>query len=235
VLVGAALAPRLRQVADESRILAGSLVVTAAGALLCGFIGGLPAAGIMSFVLGATSGTSKQAFDALVQRDAPDANRGRLFARFESRFQLAWVIGAFMPVVARFSDALGYLLIAAMVIVAFISYLVGQHRVAQGTYDWESPSQKLIRLGMRRPVEPDTGYQPLPPQPADLPPPPAPRPAPTASAVDDAAWRPPPGFVSHPLSGDETVVEQPTLPLVFIDPDDDDTLLAEPLWREPGA
>jgi len=37
------------------------------------------------------------------------------------------------------------------------------------------------------------------------------------------------------LSGDETVVEQPTLPLVFIDPDDDDTLLAEPLWREPGA
>ena len=29
--------------------------------------------------------------------DAPDANRGRSFARFETRFQLAWVIGAFIP------------------------------------------------------------------------------------------------------------------------------------------
>ena len=39
----------------------------------------------------------KLAFDSLVQRDAPDANRGRSFARFETRFQLVWVIGALLP------------------------------------------------------------------------------------------------------------------------------------------
>ena len=234
VLGGAALAPRLREANDESRIMAGSLVVTAAAALLCGFIGGLAAAGVMSFVLGVTSGTSKQAFDALVQRDAPDANRGRLFARFETRFQLAWVIGAFMPVVARFSETLAYLLIAAMVIVAFVSYQVGRRRVAPGTYDWESPSQKLIRLGLRRAdtsAEPDPG---LPPPLPVLPPPPPPQPS---SGPDDDTWVPPPGFVAHPLSEDETVVSQPTLPLEYLEPTDagdDDTLFAEPRWREPG-
>ena len=40
----------------------------------------------------------KLAFDSIVQRDAPDANRGRSFARFETRFQVIWVLGAFIPV-----------------------------------------------------------------------------------------------------------------------------------------
>jgi len=46
-----------------------------------------------------SAASGKQAFDAVVQRDAPDANRGRSFARFESRFQVVWVLGAAVPVV----------------------------------------------------------------------------------------------------------------------------------------
>jgi hypothetical protein len=38
------------------------------------------------------------AFDSLLQRDAPDAVRGRSFARFETRFQITWVVGALIPV-----------------------------------------------------------------------------------------------------------------------------------------
>ena len=49
--------------------------------------------------VGATGSAAKQAFDSIVQRDAPDANRGRSFARFETRFQLVWVIGALIPIV----------------------------------------------------------------------------------------------------------------------------------------
>ena len=40
------------------------------------------AAALLSFGVGLASNAAKQAFDALVQRDAPDANRGRAFARF---------------------------------------------------------------------------------------------------------------------------------------------------------
>ena len=38
------------------------------------------------------------AFDSLVQRDGAEAARGRAFARFETRFQLAWVVGGVIAV-----------------------------------------------------------------------------------------------------------------------------------------
>ena len=38
-------------------------------------------------------GIGRLAFDSLLQRDGAEAARGRAFARFETRFQLVWVIG----------------------------------------------------------------------------------------------------------------------------------------------
>jgi hypothetical protein len=67
----------------------------------------------------------KLAFDSLVQRDAPDANRGRSFARFETRFQLVWVVGAFVPVALPLPARLGYLLVAAVAGFAVMSYQAG--------------------------------------------------------------------------------------------------------------
>ena len=40
----------------------------------------------------------KLAFDSIVQRNAPDANQGRAFAQFETKFQLAWVMAGIVPV-----------------------------------------------------------------------------------------------------------------------------------------
>ena len=60
--------------------------------------------------LGASGG--KLAFDSIVQRDAPDANRGRSFAKFETRFQLAWVVGAFIPVIIPIPIQAGLLAIS---------------------------------------------------------------------------------------------------------------------------
>ena len=41
--------------------------------------------------IGAAAG--RLGFDSLLQRDGPDAVRGRAFAKFETRFQLVWVVG----------------------------------------------------------------------------------------------------------------------------------------------
>jgi MFS family permease len=248
LLVGAALAPRLRQAADESRILSGSLALTAAGGVLCAVLGGVFGAALMSFLLGVTSSTSKQAFDALVQRDAPDANRGRSFARFETRFQLAWVLGAFLPVVIPFPTALGFLLIAVVVVMALVSYQLGRRRVSQGTYEWESPSRKLIRFGLRRMDASLAGASGAPAPAPAVAPRPAP-PAPVTSPVEPtSAWEPPAGFVSHPLTGDETEVasapSSPTPgPSSAEQPGDQPgeqsseqpSLFDEPRWREPGS
>ena len=48
------------------------------------------------------------------QRDAPTAEKGRLLAQFEARFQMLWVIGAFIPVVLPIPARLGYGLMAAL-------------------------------------------------------------------------------------------------------------------------
>ncbi|HJR18484.1 MAG TPA: MFS transporter, partial [Actinomycetota bacterium] len=46
------------------------------------------------------SSATRLGFEALVQREAPEAVRGRAFARFETLFQIAWVFGAALPTVA---------------------------------------------------------------------------------------------------------------------------------------
>ncbi len=124
-LVGAAAAPRLRRLAEEEHILIGvllTLVVTSIGAA---FTGGLFVASVMSFTVGAGSSAGKQAFDAIVQRDAPDANRGRSFARFETRFQLLWVVGALIPVVTTIPTAPGFAVMAAVAAFSAVSYWMG--------------------------------------------------------------------------------------------------------------
>jgi hypothetical protein len=75
----------------------------------------------------ATSG--RLAFDSLVQRDAPDANRGRSFASFELRFQVVWVVGAVIPVLISIPLRAGFLAIAATATFALFSYLAGQRAI----------------------------------------------------------------------------------------------------------
>jgi len=149
VLAGAALAPRLRKAFTETQIISGSLAFTMVASFAAALLGGLAGACVLSLVLGATSGTSKQAFDALVQRDAPDANRGRSFAKFETRFQLAWVLGAFIPVLLHFVPVVGFFLVGTLMLIGLVSYVLGQRRIARGTYEWESLSQWLLRMSRK--------------------------------------------------------------------------------------
>ena len=76
-----------------------ALSVAVAGGLTAAWIGGLAGSVLLAATVAIVSTSSKLAFDSLVQRDAPDANRGRSFASFELRFQIVWVVGAVIPVV----------------------------------------------------------------------------------------------------------------------------------------
>ena len=97
--VGSLVAPRVRRIVSEDRLLLLSLLLVAATALVCARHATRLTAGILAGVLGAAAGSGKLAFDSLVQRDAPAAVQGRQFARFEAAFQLAWVAGALIPTV----------------------------------------------------------------------------------------------------------------------------------------
>jgi hypothetical protein len=173
-LAGSVLAPRLREVVTEERILLISLgaivgASVAMAALLsteAGTAATVVAAGVVSLVVGFGSNAGKQAFDSIVQRDAPDANRGRSFARFETRFQLVWVVGALIPTAIAIPLPAAFAFIGAIAAFAATSYGVGRRRASQGL------DHRVIRvdrsaLWSRLPVArlPGRRSRPLPPPP----------------------------------------------------------------------
>ena len=194
--VGSLIVPRLRRVITEERILVGSLIVTSVAGLVTAFIGGLGGAALLSMMLGVTSCSAKQAFDSIVQRDAPDANRGRSFAKFETRFQLIWVIGALIPILIPIPAALGFGLIAIAASIAVALYLVGLRNVRAGRVP-------VARKGvLRRPIEIDDRH-------------------PSAQPQDDDPTR----VVDRGFAGPETPPAWGP-PLDFISPDGSDIAVA---------
>lgn len=112
--LAAQFAPILRRRLLEERIIRGVLFVGVTLAGLSVWVGELWGAVLIGGTVAMCSGTAKLAFDSLVQRDAPGANHGRSFAKFEGRFQLAWAIGAFLAVFLPLPVEVGYLFIAAL-------------------------------------------------------------------------------------------------------------------------
>ncbi|HEX2041330.1 MAG TPA: MFS transporter [Acidimicrobiales bacterium] len=123
--LGAAVAPFLRRRFAEERILAGSLLMVSLVAAACARFGGRPAIAALAAMVGLGAGAGKLAFDSIVQRDAPDAVRGRTFARFETRFQLVWVAGAAVPVILPIPSRPGMLVISLAAATAFVLYAGG--------------------------------------------------------------------------------------------------------------
>ena len=129
---GAVAAPRVRKLATEEHIIVGALVITGVVGIVTAVVGGLLGAAMLSMTVGATGSAAKQAFDSIVQRDDPDANRGRSFAKFETRFQLVWVIGALIPIVVPIPADIGFAIIAVVAAAAVVTYWIGLRRIRAG-------------------------------------------------------------------------------------------------------
>jgi len=145
-LGGAALAPRVRAAVSEELMLLGAVAVVAIGSLMATQLDGLAALSLLTVVVSVCASAGKQAFDAVIQRDAPDANRGRLFARFEARFQLAWVLGALPPVAFRLPSTVGAAFVAVIALTALLVGVLGVDRVT----DAVRTSQATAKAELRR-------------------------------------------------------------------------------------
>ncbi|WP_419944135.1 MFS transporter [Candidatus Poriferisodalis sp.] len=134
-LIGAVGAPWLRRRVREEVLLACTLLLAAAMSF---YVVTAPDRGPvlgLALVIGFMSALGKLCFDAIVQRDEAPADQGRTFARFETRFQLMWVIGGLVPVTAP-SGILplraGVLLLAVAATVAVVLYAGGLWALARG-------------------------------------------------------------------------------------------------------
>jgi MFS family permease len=121
--IGTVLAPLLRRRTREEWILAGSLVVPGIPLVFAARAYGRAALVVAAMAVAAASAAGRLAFDSLLQRDGADAARGRTFARFETRFQLVWVLGGVLAVIFPGGGRSGIFLVAVVLLFAGLSYV----------------------------------------------------------------------------------------------------------------
>lgn len=131
--VGHSLAAYLRRRVHEERMMAGALTAAAVVAVV-GVLGvSRPTVLVVAAVIGLSSSLGRQAFDSLLQRTAPDAVRGRAFTRYETRIQLAWVIGALLATAITLPAEVSMAVLA----VAFVPVVVVYIRDARDALRFE--------------------------------------------------------------------------------------------------
>ena len=128
-MVGNAIAPRLRnRMREETMLVSALAIVGMAGigaALLGGPMGGVMLAGALNLV----AAIGRLSFESIVQRDAPGANQGRAFAKFETQFQFAWAAAAFVAVAIQVSGPIGFLIVGIVALGTLVNLVVGTNRV----------------------------------------------------------------------------------------------------------
>jgi len=123
-LSGVLLVSTIRRFLTEEQILVTALAVIT---VMAGFGVLEPARlfeAVVALSIGFVGAVAKPSFDALVQRHVPPANQGRAFARFETRFQLVWVVGSFVPVILSLPFSLGDATMAGIAAVTASAFLV---------------------------------------------------------------------------------------------------------------
>jgi len=129
-LTGNLVGPSVRRVLREEQMLAVALLATGGFVVMATLLGTTMGFALASFSVAVGAALGRLGFDSLLQRDGPDAVRGRAFARFETRFQVAWVIGALVGIIPE-NIELGLILLASVLALSGVSY-VAARRAARG-------------------------------------------------------------------------------------------------------
>ncbi|MEY2939973.1 MAG: hypothetical protein ACO321_03350 [Ilumatobacteraceae bacterium] len=123
-LIANSIGGLVRRVLREHVVLEIALVIVAVVGLVCAYVGSITAGIVLTGVTYAVGALGKLAFDSILQTRAPDANRSRAFARYETRNQFAQVAGGFVAVGLTPSGAVGFAIIGSIGLIAAIYYAV---------------------------------------------------------------------------------------------------------------
>lgn len=122
VLLANTVSPFLKNHMRESMMMLGALLAVAISGIIAAWYDRVVGGILLAAIVNAAGTVGKLAFDSTVQSDAPDANRGRAFAQFETRNQVAWVIGGIIPVIFSPSGEIGFAIVALVGIVGSAMY-----------------------------------------------------------------------------------------------------------------
>jgi hypothetical protein len=125
--VSAWLAPTLGRFVREEPMVVGSLAVMAIAAFIGAQVLSLTAAAVLALAAGFSWGTAKFAFDGMMHVAVPSRERGRAFTNAETIFQIAWVLGALIPVLPFWPVELGLSsagVVALIIQVGYVSFVL---------------------------------------------------------------------------------------------------------------
>jgi MFS family permease len=113
-LVGLVVMSRLRSRLSEQQVLLFSIWLVAVAAIGAAVWGTVLAQAALCLFVGFAGSLAQPSFDAIAQRYVPAQAQGRAFARFATRQQLVWVLGAIIPVVVSLAFPAGDVVMAAV-------------------------------------------------------------------------------------------------------------------------
>lgn len=119
------ISPALERRIREEPMVVAALAIEAAAAFIAGQFFDLWAAAALAAAAGLAWGTAKFAFDAMLQASVPPEETGKAFTRSETLFQLAWVIGAIIPVGLSIDAEVGLALAGVAALTAQTLFVAG--------------------------------------------------------------------------------------------------------------
>ena len=146
VMIANAIAPTVRKHVHEEPIFISALGLTAAAGIGATLFGGVVSGVLLALIVNFAAALARLAFDSIVQRDAPDANQGRAFAQFETRFQLAWVLGGLPPVLFTPPPEVGFAIVGLIALFSAVTYVIGARSVREG----KAVPETISRLAGRK-------------------------------------------------------------------------------------
>jgi MFS transporter len=158
LMLGNGLASPLRSRLREELMLTAAMVLVAVSGLAAAMFGGVGAAIVLAAVANLASGIGRMAFDSIVQRDAPDANQGRAFAKFETRFQLSWALAGVIPVLLTFPGRAAFLTVGLVGVLAVFLFTQSARARLRGKATGALSTRRPIRGG--RPTTPERRSRP---------------------------------------------------------------------------
>ena len=131
-MLGNAVAPRIRARLREEHMLIVALIGTTGAGLAAAVFGGPLGALLLVAVLNFAAAIGRLSFESIVQRDAPGANRGQAFAKFETQFQLSWAVAAFVAVAIQVSGEVGFLIVGVAAGGTLLNLVIETRQIAAG-------------------------------------------------------------------------------------------------------
>ncbi len=119
------ISPRLERKVKEEPMVVAALAIEAGAAFVAGQFFSLGAAAALAAAAGLAWGTAKFAFDGLLQANVSPDGRGAAFTRSETMFQVAWVLGAILPVTVHIDARVGLAVAGCAALAAQTTFVAG--------------------------------------------------------------------------------------------------------------